>query len=237
VKFRAAIIALSIAMVACVAFSLAAQKKGAAASAAGVFAQDKGRFTIKLDGQTVGREEFEIVPSGGGWLAKGRSEIKPPEGAPSKVTGTLTLQSDGAPISYDWSSEAEKINGAHIIFANGIAKISLAVQGARPFEQDLTFNSPLVAVLDNNLYHQYAVLARVYDWSKRGAQTLPVLIPQELTPGTITVESTGSATADGKTYEGLKVATSDLEILLLLDSNHRLMRLEVPAAKVSVIRD
>jgi hypothetical protein len=237
VKCRAAIIALSIAMVACVAFSLAAQKKGAAASAAGVFAQDKGRFTIKLDGQTVGREEFEIVPSGGGWLAKGTSEIKPPEGPTSKVTGTLTLQSDGAPISYDWSSQAEKTNGAHIIFANGIAKISLAVQGARPFEQDLTFNSPLVAVLDNNLYHQYAVLARVYDWSKRGAQTLPVLIPQELTPGTITVESTGSATADGKTYEGLKVATSDLEILLLLDSNHRLMRLEVPAAKVSVIRD
>jgi hypothetical protein len=224
-------------MVACAALSLATQKKGAAASTASIFSPDKGKFTIKLDGQTVGHEEFEIAPSGGGWLAKGTSEIKPPEGASSKVTGTLTLQSDGAPISYDWSSQAEKTNGAHIIFANGIAKISLAVQGARPFEQDLTFNSPLVAVLDNNLYHQYAVLARVYDWSKRGAQTLPVLIPQELTPGTITVESTGSATADGKTYEGLKITTSDLEILLLLDSNHRLMRLEVPAAKVSVIRE
>jgi len=237
VKFRAAIIALSFGMVACTAVSLAAQKKGAASSGAVVFVPDKGKFTIKLEGQTVGHEEFEIAPSGGGWLAKGTSEIKPPEGASSKVTGTLTLQSDGAPISYDWSSQAEKTNGAHIIFANGIAKISLAVQGARPFEQDLTFNSPLVAVLDNNLYHQYAVLARVYDWSKRGAQTLPVLIPQELTPGTITVESTGSATADGKTYEGLKITTSDLEILLLLDSNHRLMRLEVPAAKVSVIRE
>ena len=111
------------------------------------------------------------------------------------------------------------------------------MQGARPFEQTLSFNTPLVAVLDNNLYHQYAVLARVYDWSKRGAQTFPVLIPQELTPGTITVESTGSASADGKSYEGLKVTTSDLEILLLLDNNHRLMRLEVPAAKVSVIRE
>jgi hypothetical protein len=237
VKCSAAISALSIGMVVCAALSFAAQKKGAAASAAGIFAQDKGKFTIKLDGQTVGHEEFEIAPTGGGWLAKGTSEIKPPEGASSKVTGTLTLRSDGAPISYDWSSQAEKTNGAHIIFANGVAKISLAVQGARPFEQDLTFNSPLVAVLDNNLYHQYGVLARVYDWSKRGAQTLPVLIPQELTPGTITVESTGPATEDGKTYEGLKVATSDLEVLLLLDSNHRLMRLEVPAAKVSVIRE
>ena len=68
-------------------------------------------------------------------------------------------------------------------------------------------------------------------------QTFPVIIPQELTPGSITVQSTGSASADGKTYEGLKVTSSDLEILLLLDTNHRLMRLEVPDAKVSVIRD
>src|SRR6266700_3455564 len=58
-----------------------------------------------------------------------------------------------------------------------------------------------------------------------------------LTPGSITVQSTGAASADGKTYEGLKVTTSDLEILLLLDGNHRLMRLEVPDAKVSVIRE
>ena len=51
------------------------------------------------------------------------------------------------------------------------------------------------------------------------------------------MQSTGSTSADGKTFEGLKVNTSDLEILLLLDSKHRLMRLEVPDAKVSVIRD
>ncbi len=68
-------------------------------------------------------------------------------------------------------------------------------------------------------------------------QSFPVLIPQELTPGTIKVESTGSATADGKSYEGLKVTTSDIEILLLLDGNHRLMRLEVPSATVSVVRE
>jgi len=226
------IAAVVLTILACTALTLAAQK-----SSTGVFAQDKGKLTIKLDGQTVGREDFEIAPSGAGWRAKGTADIKPPEGPASKISGTLTLQPDGAPISYEWTAQAEKTNGAHILFANGVAKITLEMQGARPFEQTLSFNTPLVAVLDNNLYHQYAVLARVYDWSKRGAQTLPVLIPQELTPGTITVESTGSASADGKSYEGLKVTTSDLEILLLLDNNHRLMRLEVPAAKVSVIRE
>jgi hypothetical protein len=232
VKLRNAIFTMSLGILTCAALAFAAQK-----NAGSLFAQDKGKLTIKLDGQTVGHEEFEISPSGGGWRAKGTAEIKPPEGTSSKISGTLTLQSDGAPISYEWTSQAEKTNGAHILFANGIAKITLEMQGARPFEQDLSFNNPLIAVLDNNLYHQYAVLARVYDWSKRGAQTFPVLIPQELTPGTITVESTGSASADGKTFEGLKVTSSDLEILLLLDTNHRLMRLEVPAAKVSVIRD
>src|SRR6266852_1883698 len=237
VKFKIVSIALTLGITACAAISLAAQKKAAATSGPVVLVQDRGKLTIKLAGQTVGHEEFEIAPSGGGWLAKGTTEIKPPDGGASKVSGSLTLQADGAPISYDWSAQAEKTNGAHILFANGTASITLEMQGARPFRQDLSFNTPLIAVLDNNLYHQYAVLARIYDWSKRGVQTFPVIIPQELTPGSITVQSTGSASADGKTYEGLKVTTSDLEILLLLDANHRLMRLEVPGAKVSVIRE
>jgi hypothetical protein len=237
-------------MVACAALSFASQKKE---KAPGLFVTDKGKFTIKLAGQIVGHEEFEIVPAEGGWVAKGTSDIKPPQGTASKVTGSLTLQGDGSPISYQWTAQTDKTNGAHIVFANGVASITVEMQGAHActseeirdpnrkqpcfFEQSLSFNSPLIAVLDNNLYYQYAVLARLYNWSKGGEQNFPVLIPQELTPGTVSVHSIGSASAEGKTYEGLKVSSSDLEILLLLDNNHRLIRLEVPEAKVSVIRD
>jgi hypothetical protein len=233
VSFKTSCVGLTLGLLASATLSLGGQKK----AAPGVLVQDKGKFTIKLAGQTVGHEEFEIAPAEGGWLAKGSTDIKPPEGAPSKVTGSLTLLSNGSPISYEWTAQSEKNSGAHIVFANGVARITFEMQGARPFQQDLTFNSRLIAVLDNNLYYQYAVLARLYDWSKGGEQTFPVLIPQELTPGTITVLSSGAATAEGRTYEGLKVTSSDLEILLLLDSNHRLIRLEVPAAKVSVIRE
>jgi hypothetical protein len=221
------------ALAGCAVVSLSAQKNAAGS----VFAPDKGRFTINLDGKAIGHEEFEISPSGAGWVAKGTTSISLPESGVTKVAGSLALQSDGVPISYEWTSQAEKTNGAHIIFVNGVAKITLEMQGARPFEQDLTFTSPLIALLDNNLYHHYAVIGRIYDWSKGGTQTFPVLIPQELTPGTITVESAGSASSGGKNYEGLRVTTSDLEILLLFDSNHRMMRLEVPAVKVSVVRD
>jgi hypothetical protein len=197
---------------------------------------DKGKFSLLVDGKSMGQEEFEIAPSGAGWMARGTTTIKTETGD-TKVTGNLTLQPDGAPVAYDWTAQTDKTNGAHILFANGTAKIILQMAGARPYEQDLSFGTPLVAVLDNNLYHQYAVLARLYDWSKGGTQQLPVLIPQELTPGSISLESTGSASEGGKTYEGLRVTTGDLEILLLLDSKHKLMRLEVPTAKVSVVRE
>ena len=215
------------------AVSMSAQKNASAA----VFQQDKGKFNILLDGKSVGKEEFEIAPNAGGWLAKGTTQINTGDGPAMQVTGNLTLQSNGAPRAYDWVSKSDKTNSAHIIFANGVAKIALEVQGAKPYEQELTFNSPLITVLDNNLYHHYAVLARIYDWSKRGSQSLPVLIPQEITPGTITAEATGSTTSGGKAYEGLRVTTSDIEVLLLLDANHRLMRLEVPAMKVVVARE
>jgi hypothetical protein len=216
---------------------ISAGSAGKAAPPAVAFSPDKGKLRIQLDGKAIGTEQFEFAPSGTDWIAKGTTDLTVPGSPATRVSGTLKLQADGAPISYEWTSHADKTNGAHILFANGVAKITLEMQGARPFEQDLTFNAPLIAVLDNNLYHQYALLGRMYDWSKRGAQTFPVLIPQDLTPGSISVEATGPSTVEGKSYEGLRVTTSDLEVLLLLDSSHRLMRLEVPSAKVSVIRE
>jgi hypothetical protein len=202
-----------------------------------VLVADKGKLNILLDGKSIGHEEFEIAPDSAGWLAKGTTRVTV-EGSPATtVTGTLRLQPDGAPVSYDWSSQADKANSARIVFANGVAKMTLQMQGKHSFEQDLNFGSPMVVVLDNNLYHQYAVLARIYDWARRGEQNFSVIVPQQLTPGTIKVDSTGAVTADGKNYEGLKVTTSDIELTLFLDPNHRLMRLEVPASKAAVVRE
>lgn len=227
----AAVMALGVAL----GFSAyASDKKSAPGS---VFAADKGKFDILLDGASIGREEFEIEPSGSTWTAKGSTSMKTPDGKSSKVTGTLILQADGAPLSYDWAAQTDKNNSAHILFVNGVAKTTLQMQGAAAYNQDNSFGSPLIAVLDNNLYHQFELLAHIYDWNKKGAQTFPVLIPQELTPGTISVEFTGTASAAGKSYEGLKATTSDIEILLYLDSAHKLIRLEVPSAKVAVVRE
>src|ERR1700752_1111273 len=202
-------VSLAAVMVLGVAFGFSAYAGDKKAAPGSVFVADKGKFNILLDGASIGREEFEIEPSGATWTAKGSTSMKTPDGKSSKVNGTLTLQPDGAPLSYDWAAQTEKSNSAHILFVNGVAKTTLQMQGAAPYQQENSFGSPLIAVLDNNLYHQFEILAHIYDWNKKGAQTFPVLIPQELTPGTISVESTGTATAAGKSYEALKAATSD----------------------------
>src|SRR5258708_19241601 len=82
-------------------FALAhAQKKDA-----GVFQPDKGKFSVQLDGKTIGHEEFEIAPSAGGWLAHGTTTIKSDSGAETKVTGNLTMQPDGSPAASHCKSQ------------------------------------------------------------------------------------------------------------------------------------
>jgi uncharacterized protein YaiE (UPF0345 family) len=215
-------------------FADRAEASGGSKSAS-LFAPDKGTFKILVSGQQIGKEEFEISPSGGNWVAKGSSELNTPDGM-TKVSGSLELREDGTPVSYEWSTQGAKKAGATINFNGATATIDLRIEGRRPFTQQFTFQSPQIAVLDNNLYYQYAVLARLYDRDKRGAQTFSVLVPQELTPGTLTVESLGDQnTGGGKKMEELVVKTEDLEVDLFLDGG-KLVRIVAPSTNAEIDR-
>ena len=222
--------------------TLAYASKGAGilASSAGskpasLFSPDKGTFRILVNGQQVGKEEFELGPSGGNWIAHDNAEIQGAEGA-TRVSGTLELHPDGTPQHYEWSTQGAKKASAAIGFEGPTATIELRVEGAKPYTQQFTFNSPQVVILDNNLYYQYAVLARLYDWNKKGTQTFSVLVPQELTPGSVTVESAGTQDASGKKLEELAVKTPDLEVDLFLDGQ-RLVRIVAPSTNAEILRD
>jgi hypothetical protein len=196
---------------------------------------DRGKFRIMVNGQAVGKEEFEITPSGNDWSAHANSELQTPQGV-MKVNGTLTLHADGTPIHYDWATQGIKKASSTIAFSGTSASVELHIEGARPFSQDFTFNTPLVSVLDNNLYHQYELLARLYDRDAKGPQTFTVLVPQEMTPGSVTVDSMGKQESGGKQLEELRVRTEDNEIDLYLDGQ-KLMRLVAPAANAEIIRE
>ena len=203
--------------------------------AASLIVADKGKLRILVNSQQVGKEEFEISPSGSNWVAKGTAEIQSPQGN-SHVTGALELMPDGTPIHYQWSTDAPKKASAVIAFNGPKADIELHLEGARPYNQQFTFNSPLVIILDNNLYHQYAILGRIYDWDKKGAQTFSVLVPQENTPGSITVESLGKQSVGGAQLDELRVKTEDNEIDVFFDGP-KLMRLVAPAANAEIVRE
>jgi hypothetical protein len=198
------------------------------------FTPDKGTFKILVNGQPAGKEDFDIGPNAGNWIAHGASEITTPTGT-THVTGTLEFRADGTPVRYEWSTQGAKKAGATVTFNGPVASIELHVPGARPFTQQLTFNSPKIVILDNNLYYQYAVLAHIYDWNAKGPQTFPVLVPQENTPGTITVDSLGSQDVDGKRLDELTVKTEDLEVDVYLDGP-RVVRVVAPSANAEIVR-
>jgi hypothetical protein len=208
---------------------------GAAAPGEALFSPDKGKFRIVVNGQPAGHEEFEISAKGGNWVAHGTTELTSPQGT-THVTGTLELHPDGSPAQYDWTMQGAKRAAATIVFNGASASIDLRVEGTRPYTQQLRFSSPRVAVVDNNLYHQYEVLARLYDWNQKGSQTISVLVPQDLTPGTLTLESLGKQELDGKKLEELRVKTEDLELLLFLDGP-RLMKIISPSANAEIVRE
>jgi hypothetical protein len=205
------------------------------AASGSLFSPEKGKFRILVNGQPAGKEEFEITPSGENWIAQGSTEIPSAQGT-TRVRGTLELRPDGTPIRYEWSMQGAKKASATILFDGPKADVELRLEGAHPFTQQFTFSSPRVAVLDNNLYHQYAILARLYDWNQKGPQTFSVLVPQEMTPGTVTVESLGKQDVGGAKLEELRVKTEDLEIDLFLDGS-RLVRVVSPSANAEIIRE
>jgi hypothetical protein len=211
-------------------------KPFAPSSAGSLFTPDKGKFRITVNGQLVGKEEFQIGPSGGNWVAHGSAQVQTPQGT-SHVTGTLNIRSDGSPQRYEWSTEGAKKAAATVVFEGVTANIALRLDGAKPFTQQFTFNSPRVVVLDNNLYHQYSILAYLYDWGKKGVQSFSVLVPQEMTPGMVTMESLGKQSGGGSAQlDELRVKTEDNEIDLFLDGP-KLMRVLAPSANAEIVRE
>ena len=207
-------------------------------AAASLLSADQGTFRFLVDGQPAGTEEFEIRSSGGEWTARGTAEVAGANGAKARVTGKLLLTADGAPRKYEWTTTGPRKAAATVVFEDGVAKMELRIEGTAPYSQDFDFKTPAVLILDNNMYHHYAILAQLYDWEHKEAKTFAVLIPQDMTPGSVRVEYGGPEVLEGQKVDVLRVHSQDLELDLYCDSTpqHRLLKLAVPAAKAEIVR-
>lgn len=214
-----------------------AAKTPAAAPAAAAFVEERGRFKVLVDGQPTATEEFQISSAGGEWHARGNADVPGASGGTTRVTGKLDLAADGAPLRYEWAASTAKKASATIEFHGNTAQMELHLEGAAPFNQDFSFDSPRVVILDNNLYHHYALLARLYDWKAKGPQSFSVFIPQDTTPGVVLVEYVGAKVVEGVQLEMLRVRSADNELELYCDGSSLLKRISVPSSKVEIIRE
>src|SRR3974390_2859156 len=120
-KKIAAVVALA-ALLTTPAWTRRAFPAGRAANAPSVFAADKGKFRITINGQQIGSEDFSISSNGEQWVARSTTSAHAPGSVDIKASGELKLASDGTPLRYEWSAEAQKKASGSVDFSGGAAK-------------------------------------------------------------------------------------------------------------------
>lgn len=199
--------------------------------------KQEGVLRITADGQALGTERYRIRRVGANLEAVADIQINI-GGTRIEQNTSMTLTPAGEPLSYEWRMEKPKKIYVRVQFEGGKAVATYPLESGQEDRQEFHFNTGRVAVLDNNVFHHFALFARLYDFRKRGVQTFPVFIPQSIQPGTATIESKGTDTVqvNGKSVlaRRLVVITTDNRVLVWIDENGGLLRLEVPAAKVVV---
>ncbi|MGA8103809.1 MAG: hypothetical protein WB869_16735, partial [Candidatus Acidiferrales bacterium] len=62
------------------------------------------------------------------------------------------------------------------------------------------------------------------------------LVPQSMTPGSVTIEPLASPSAGNSSQQGLRVKTEDLEVDVFLEAG-KLQRIAVPSASAEILRE
>jgi hypothetical protein len=204
--------------------------------------RDRGVFLLKIGGQQIGTETFEIVRRGDTLAASARIELRvEADGKPAefRTAPQLTLTSDLNPLRYEWSQKGAQSSQLKLeVNGSKLTAHYRTVSGAedtREFEIE-----PGVILLDNNVIHHYQIAIFRYRRAGGGKQTFRAFIPQEALPGALEIEDAGPDRSEvgGKELllEHLVVTTDNARIDLWIDSNDRLQKLAIPAAQLEVFR-
>jgi len=197
-----------------------------------------GQLRILADGQLIGREHYQITRTATEIQANGEVDLEI-EGQKVRQTSRLLLGADLAPRSYDWKTETPKTAWVRIEFAGAVATVRYLPPDAKEDQQVFTFDTPRVALLDNNFFHQYLLLAELYDYQAGGAQAVKVFIPQAVQPGEVRLELRGVETLEvegqPQPVRQLAITTEDNEVLLWVTESGRFVRLRAPQMNVEVV--
>ena len=200
---------------------------------------DSGVFEIRSAERRVGTESFKIIPSGSGWEATGELQLEAAGGPEILESCTLRLNTGFYPTAYERRQKSPKKGE---IVAQFEPSQTTLVSRTEEGDQEQVFFLPQdhLAVLDTNFFHHYWLLLRQYDSAQAGAQPFNIFIPQEATPGTLSLELQGK---ENEVPGGVKrevnhfqLTTEELKIEIWATPEGEIERIWIPQAGLEVVR-
>ncbi|HEX4996969.1 MAG TPA: hypothetical protein VFY29_02020 [Terriglobia bacterium] len=193
--------------------------KGAAPAGPVDVRTESARFTILQDGKKIGQEDFSIsTRRGGGYIAEATTKLKD-ESTPIKCR--MELDDQLRPISYEYHK------GTGVIKMKIDTPLSEYETGNGDKTASVSFRFPEDGfIVDHNFFHHIELL--LYKVGRKAGETA-IVVPQNMTLGSVTVRPKDSRTFD--------LEMGDVKMQATIDPNDgRLLRLTAPAAKVVIER-
>jgi len=212
-------------------------------TAAAANLDERGAYTISLHGRPIGTEKFSIRSVPEGIEASADIQLRVSQQGRNialKSNTQLLMNSRFEPQTYSVRQSGSPDFNLLVDFRSSPATSKLHASGQAEDDTRTIVLSKDVAILDDNVIHHYQILVDRFALKPEKRQTFAAYIPQEATPGTLTLEQLGKEEINlpgGKrTLTHLVMKTELVQIHLWLDDENRLQRLYNPSQEIEAIR-
>lgn len=226
------------------ALGTATQSKKSGAAAPLLYSgNENGTFKIFFSGEEIGQEKFQIAESGSSVKASAEIRLtveRDKEKVSFLIRPVLEFNKFFEPASYDISQESGPNKTKARITFRGVMSEAVYDSGKETEARQIDLRKD-VLVLDDNVFHQYIILAKRYDFLKGGVQEFSAFVPQQFIAGGVSVSDKGMEAVQvlnqSLKLQHLLVDTGELQISLWLNDKHELKKLAVPKSGVEVVRE
>ncbi len=197
---------------------------------------DAGSFTITVNGQRVGREDFTIsgTPGASGMEYLSKATVT---WGDRRLTPSLWSDSAGAPSRY--RVEVRGTSGSVERWTGTISRgrVSAQINTARGESDREYVVADGAVMLDDDVFHQYYFVAQ-----RASSSTVPIVVPRRNTQMGLRVSNVGSErlTIGGKSIEGQHLQFTEPSGTVRdvwVDSAGRVLRVAIPSKGIVAQRD
>lgn len=197
---------------------------------------DEGSFTITVNGERVGREDFRIRTTPG---SKGPEVVATASVsyANRRILPQMHGDSTGAPSQYVVQVKEGPGVDESVTGIVGRGRVSASVKNARGESANEFVVSQGALVIDDDVFHQYYFITR-----RKTVGPVSVIVPRRNTQVTMRVTDVGAdkLTIGGTTVEARHYTIADpggADREVWADASGRLLKVAIPSRGVVALRD